>query len=71
MPESSLDFHKHHKRYVARLNVPGVAYRQDNSVAARFTETMEVVRDDKPEKNVTDVTRYEKTNADRPRELYL
>lgn len=60
VPQSNLEFHKDHKRYVSQLNVLGVAYRQDNSVAARFSDSLEIVRDEKPAKDDTEITRYEK-----------
>lgn len=60
IPQSALDFHKEKKKYLSQVGILGVAYRKDGSVAARFSDSLDLIRDEKPEKDVNERARYEK-----------
>jgi len=40
IPGSSIDFEKHRDNFQSQINVLGIAFRDDGSVAARFSDTM-------------------------------
>lgn len=40
IPGSSIDFEKHRDNFQSQINVLGIAYRDDGSVAARFSDTV-------------------------------
>jgi hypothetical protein len=40
IPGSAIDFEKHRENFQSQINVLGIAYRDDDSVAARFSDTM-------------------------------
>lgn len=49
IPSDALKFEKEKGKFVAEMNVLGIAYTADGSVAARFSDTLRRVYDDKKE----------------------
>ena len=52
MPSNSIDFQKQKGKYHSEINVLGIAYRPDGSVAARFSDT---VKDDVEKKDMKEL----------------
>ncbi len=62
IPGSAIDFEKQKDDFLSQINVLGIAYGDDNSVAARFSDTINL-RYDKDEKQSTAKTSFDYQNS--------
>ncbi|MGD1102123.1 MAG: VWA domain-containing protein [Terriglobia bacterium] len=53
IPGSAIDFEKHRDNFQSQINVLGIAYREDGSVAARFSDTVDLDYEKDEKKEVT------------------